>query len=124
MRVVQIGQHAHDLERASAFYAQLLGQPPAATFDPPGLVFFLLGETRLLLDRALPSSVVYFKVDDVRTRVEELRVLGVEIEGEPHLIFSHADDTLGPAGTDEWMAFIKDTEGNVVGLVSQLTTAP
>ncbi len=27
-------------------------------------------------------------------------------------------DALGPAGTDEWMAFIRDSEGNTVGLVS------
>ncbi|MDX6521337.1 MAG: hypothetical protein QOF08_1942, partial [Gaiellales bacterium] len=26
---------------------------------------------------------------------------------------------LGPAGHDEWQAFIKDSEGNLVGLVSQ-----
>jgi len=29
------------------------------------------------------------------------------------------DDTLGPAGTDEWMAFVVDSEGNLVGLVEQ-----
>ena len=38
---------------------------------------------------------------------------------EPHVIFQHADDTLGPSGTDEWMAFIADSEGNTVGLVSR-----
>ena len=25
----------------------------------------------------------------------------------------------GPAGTDEWQAFIRDSEGNLVGLVEQ-----
>jgi methylmalonyl-CoA/ethylmalonyl-CoA epimerase len=35
------------------------------------------------------------------------------------VIFGHEDDTLGPAGTDEWMAFVRDTEGNLVGLVEQ-----
>ena len=39
--------------------------------------------------------------------------------GEPHVIFGHEDDTLGPSGTDEWQAFVKDTEGNTVGLVEQ-----
>jgi methylmalonyl-CoA/ethylmalonyl-CoA epimerase len=33
------------------------------------------------------------------------------------VIFHHDDDTLGPAGSDEWHAFIRDTEGNLVGLV-------
>ena len=39
------------------------------------------------------------------------------VESEPHVIFGHDDDTLGPVGTDEWMAFVTDTEGNHVGLV-------
>ena len=42
------------------------------------------------------------------------------MESEPHMIFRHEDDTLGPAGTDEWHAFVRDSEGNLVGLVSQL----
>jgi methylmalonyl-CoA/ethylmalonyl-CoA epimerase len=62
--------------------------------------------------------LIYLKVDDVRATVEELRADGVEIVSEPHVIFSHTDDALGPAGTDEWMAFITDSEGNTVGLVS------
>ena len=33
------------------------------------------------------------------------------IEAEPHVIFRHEDDTLGPAGTAEWMAFVRDSEG-------------
>jgi methylmalonyl-CoA/ethylmalonyl-CoA epimerase len=43
----------------------------------------------------------------------------VSVEGEPHVIFTHEDDTLGPAGTDEWMAFVRDSEGNLVGLVER-----
>ena len=42
----------------------------------------------------------------------------VEVVSEPHAIFSHEDDTLGPAGTTEWHAFIRDSEGNTVGLIS------
>ncbi len=36
----------------------------------------------------------------------------------PHVIFHHDDDTLGPAGHDEWQAFVRDSEGNTVGLVA------
>lgn len=118
MEIIQVAQHADDLDRAAAFYEHLLGGPPAARFDPPGLLFFNVGIGRLLLEQGAPSALVYLQVDDVRARVEELRVDGVEIIGEPHVIFSHTDDTLGPAGTDEWMAFIRDSEGNTVGLVS------
>jgi methylmalonyl-CoA/ethylmalonyl-CoA epimerase len=118
MEILQVAQHADDLDRAAAFYEALLGGPPAARFDPPGLLFFNVGRSRLLLEEAAPSSLVYLQVDDVRATVEEQRARGVEIVGEPHVIFTHADDTLGPAGTDEWMAFIRDSEGNTVGLVS------
>ena len=119
MGLVQIAQHAEDLGRASAFYADLLGAEPLATYDPPGLVFFDLGGVRLLLDRGAPSALHYLRVDDIDTTIERLRASGVAVEAEPHVIFTHADDTLGPADTDEWMAFVKDTEGNLVGLVEQ-----
>ncbi|WP_203758015.1 VOC family protein [Cellulomonas chitinilytica] len=119
MGLVQVAQRATDLDRASAFYADLLGTPPTARFDPPGLLFFDLDGVRLLLDANAPSSLLYLRVDDVAATVERLRGQGVEIESEPHVIFSHEDDTLGPAGTDEWQAFVRDSEGNLVGLVAQ-----
>ena len=117
MTLVQIAQHADDLSRASAFYADLLGAAPVATFDPPGLVFFDLGGVRLLLDRGAPSALLYLGVDDIDATVERLRAAGVPVESEPHVIFRHDDDMLGPPGTDEWMAFVTDSEGNLVGLV-------
>lgn len=122
--LAQVAQHAEDLDRAAAFYERLLGTPPLARFDPPGLLFFGLGDgTRLLLESAASSAMLYLAVDDVATRVEELRADAVVIESEPHIIFSHTDDTLGPAGSDEWMAFIRDSEGNLVGLVSHAPRA-
>lgn len=122
MLPVQIAQHADDLGRASAFYAELLGAGPVATYDPPGLVFFDLGGVRLLLERGAPSALHYYRVADVHATVERLRAAGVEVESEPHVIFAHADDVLGPAGTDEWQAFVRDSEGNLVGLVEQRPT--
>jgi len=118
MNLVQVAQRAEDLDRAVAFYEHLLGQTVSARFDPPGLAFFDLDGTRLLLDRVAPTALIYLQVDDVRERTEQLRAAGVEIESEPHVIFQHENDTLGPAGTDEWMSFIRDSEGNTVGLVS------
>ena len=118
MEILQVAQHADDLDRAAVFYTDLLGGPPAARFDPPGLVFFNIGVSRLLLEQAAASALIYLQVDDVRETIGRLRLRGVAIVDEPHVIFSHTDDTLGPAGTDEWMAFITDSEGNTVGLVS------
>lgn len=120
MRLVQIAQHASDLQRAAGFYAALLGAEARAVFDPPGLLFFDLDGVRLLLESGAPSALIYLAVPDVRESVAGLRDRGVEILEEPAVIFSHEDNRLGPAGTDEWMAFIRDSEGNTVGLLSQL----
>ena len=119
MALLQIAQHVEDLGRATAFYRDLLGAEPLATYDPPGLVFFDVGGVRLLLDVGAPSALLYLGVDDIDATVERLRAAGVEVRSEPHVIFGHEDDTLGPAGTDEWMAFVVDSEGNLVGLVEQ-----
>ena len=118
MEILQVAQHADDLDRAAAFYENLLGETAAARFDPPGLLFFNIGIGRLLLDKAAPSALVYLQVDDVAETVERVRGDGVKVVTEPHVIFTHQDDTIGPAGNDEWMAFIEDSEGNTVGLVS------
>lgn len=118
MEILQVAQHADDLDRASAFYEALLGGPPAARFDESGLLFFNVGRARLLLEKPAASALVYLQVDDARGTIERMRTLGVEIIDEPHVIFTHTDDTLGPAGNDEWLAFIRDSEGNTVGLIS------
>jgi len=118
-RLVQVAQRATDFAATTAFYADLLGVEPVATFDPPGLAFFDLDGVRLLMDRGAPSALLYLPVDDIDAAVAGLREKGVEITSEPHVIFGHDDDTLGPAGTDEWMAFFTDPEGSVVGLVEQ-----
>jgi methylmalonyl-CoA/ethylmalonyl-CoA epimerase len=82
-------------------------------------VFFDLQGVRLLLDEGAPSALIYLGVPDLDAVLARCRRDGVEIVTEPHVIFSHTDDRLGPAGTDEWMAFLKDSEGNTIGLVSQ-----
>ena len=115
--LVQVAQHADDLDRASEFYEALLGAPPVARFDPPGLVFFVVGNVRLLLNQAAPPSTIYLRTSDLRARIEQLRAGGVTIVSEPHAIFTPETDALGPAGHTELQAFIRDSEGNTVGLV-------
>ena len=117
MKLVQVALRAEDLDRAAAFYEELLGTPPTARFDPPGLLFFDAGGVRLMFGRESVPSLVYLGVDDVETTLAALRDR-VEVISEPHVIFSHTDDSLGPAGNDEWQAFVRDSEGNSVGLVS------
>lgn len=115
VRIVQIAQRATDLDRSAAFYSALLGDEPIARFDGPGLLFFDVDGVRLLLDRGAPASLIYLEVDNVH---EALERLGMTAVTEPHVIFHHDDDTLGPAGHDEWQAFVRDPDGSLVGLVA------
>jgi methylmalonyl-CoA/ethylmalonyl-CoA epimerase len=84
----------------------------------------MLEGTRLLLDPTAPTGLLYLAVDDVEYSVDQLGKRGVVIDTDPHVIFQHKDDTLGPAGRDEWLAFITDSEGNTVGLVSYSDSDP
>src|SRR4051812_10572893 len=112
----QVAQHVEDLDRAVAFYRDVVGLPLIARFDPPGLAFFDLGGTRLLLEGGAQSAMLYLAVDDVASTVDRLRAAGVVIESEPHTIFVDDAGQFGPAGEAEVMAFFRDSEDNVVGL--------
>jgi methylmalonyl-CoA/ethylmalonyl-CoA epimerase len=115
----QVAQHVEDLERATAFYRDVLGLDHMASFDPPGLAFFDLGPTRLLLEAGAPPAILYLAVDDVAATTEELRARGVIIESEPHVLHVDTDGRFGPAGEAEEMAFFRDSEGNLVGLAGR-----
>lgn len=77
---------------------------------------------RLLLEKGAPVGAVYLRVEDAGAALERAREAGAEVVGEPHVIFRHADDSLGPAGHDELHAFVRDPSGNLVGLVALLPT--
>ena len=124
MDLLQVAQHADDLDRARRFYSRLLQSEPVGFFDPPGLLFFSVSGVRLLLDREAPTALIYLRVPDVAETVARCREDGIEVRAEPHVIFTHHDDALGPVGTQEWMAFIRDSEGNTLGLVSHAPTPP
>ena len=120
--VRQVALHADDLDRAEAFYRDTLGLRLIARFDPPGLVFFDLGNTRLLLEQGATPALLYLAVDDIDASAEVLVERGVELVDPPHLIHRDEDGTFGPAGREEWMAFFRDSEGNLLGLVERRPT--
>jgi methylmalonyl-CoA/ethylmalonyl-CoA epimerase len=115
----QVAQHADDLERARNFYVQHLGARIMAEFDPPGLCFVELGGQRILLEKQAPSALLYFRTEDLDGAVRKLRDAGVGIESEPHVIFEDTDGQFGLRGQSERMAFVRDSEGNLVGLVER-----
>ena len=69
--LTQVGQIAvtvQDIERATAFYRDVLGVP--FLFDAPGLAFFDLGGIRLMLSRpegvGPSSSLLHFRAADIQ----------------------------------------------------------
>jgi len=118
-RVGQLAVPINDLDRAVAFYRDVLG----LTFlfqAPPGLAFFDCGGVRLML--SLPESpeqvrqpgpALYYLVDDLPAAWATLAARGAAPVSEPHLIAKLPDHDL-------WMAFISDSEGNLLGLMSEV----
>jgi methylmalonyl-CoA/ethylmalonyl-CoA epimerase len=117
----QIGQifvNVKDLDRAIAFYRDILGM----TFlfqAPPNMAFFDCGGIRLMLgiaDRAdldHPASIIYYKVEDIERIYETFKARGVEFIVKPHLVAPMPD-------YDLWLADFKDSEGNFLALMSEV----
>src|SRR5688572_14984465 len=113
----QIAQRVEDHGRAVAFYRDVLGLPVLGSFDPPGLTFFDLGGgTRLLLEGEGTSALLYLGVDDIEVERTRMEHAGVTFEDDIHLIHTHDGGLDQPAGTEEWMCFFRDSEGNLVAL--------
>ena len=117
-RVGQIAINAHDVERAAAFYQDALGLKLLFKAGP-GLAFFDCGGVRLMLTRPEkpefdhPSSILYFAVADIHAAHEKMKGNGVRFEDEPHLLAKMPDHDL-------WMVFFRDSEGNLMGLMSEV----
>lgn len=115
----QVAQRAKDLDRAVEFYTTVLGGELIARSELPGLAFIGLGSVRLLLEQAAPSAMIYLRVPDVRGSISQLREAGVTVDTEPHRIHVDTDGAFGEKGWEEWMAFIRDSEDNLIGLASR-----
>ena len=116
-RVGQIAVVADDVARATRFYRDVLGM--RLLFEaPPGLAFFDCGGVRLMLGAAEgaaaagASSIIYYDVPDIHAAHDALAARGAVFEQAPHVVAPMA------AG-DLWMAFLRDSEGNLLGLMNE-----
>ena len=116
----QISIIVHDLPHATAFYRDVLGLP--LLFTAGNMAFFDCGGVRLMLGPASspeldhPSSILYFRVPDISVAHRRLVELGVKIEAPPRLI--------APMKTyDLWMVGFRDSEGNIMQLMSDVPRA-
>jgi DNA-binding CsgD family transcriptional regulator/predicted enzyme related to lactoylglutathione lyase len=111
----QVGHTVKDIDAATMFFRDTLGMKYLYTFGQ--LAFFDCDGTRLFVTASEESqghgnSVLYFSVADIHASTAALKEKGVAFTGEPHLIHRHGD------GTEEWMAFFSDPEGNTLALMS------
>ena len=120
-RLGQIAMTVEDLPRAIAFYRDVLGLK--FLFEaPPAMAFFDCGGVRLML--SLPEetgsragqrfgAILYYAVDDIQQAAAALTARGVVFEQPPHIVARLPQ-------ADLWMAFLRDVDGNPVGLMSEV----
>ena len=119
-RIGQIAINVHDLNRATAFYRDTLGL--RLLFTAGKLAFFDCGGVRLMLDTPEkpefdhPSSILYFAVTDIKATHQQMVAQGVRFEDEPHVIARMPDHDL-------WMTFFRDSEQNLLALMSEVARA-
>ncbi len=117
--VTSIGQIAvtvQDLARAIRFYRDTLGLK--YLFEASNMAFFDCDGTRLMLSTtekpdSTYGSIIYYKTDNIEAAAEAMRAQGVQFESPPHMIAKMPDHDL-------WMAFLRDTEGNLLALMSEV----
>ena len=61
-----------------------------------------------------PRSIRLLRVPDLQTAYADFKDRGVAFVDEPHLIAKMPDHEL-------WMAFFRDPDGNLMGLMSEVT---
>jgi len=119
VHLAEIGQVAitvDDLPRAKDFYRDVLGM--RFLFDAGTMVFFQCGSVRLMLglgekSAARGGTILYFRVEDLPVMQAALEGKGVTFDQPAHLVARMPDHNL-------WMAFLRDPDGNVLGLMSEV----
>jgi methylmalonyl-CoA/ethylmalonyl-CoA epimerase len=116
--ITQIAVNAHDIERATAFYRDILGMkflfqapPKLSFFDCNGIRLMLTAPEKQEFDH--PSSIIYFNVEDINEATNKLKERGVVFEEQPGFVAN--------MGTyDLWLAAFRDSENNLLALMSNV----
>jgi len=112
----QIAITVSDVERATAFYRDILGMKFLYAY--PGMAFFDCDGVRLYLvhpedDRFAGRAVLYFTVPSVPDAFEAMVARGAPAESAPRIV--HSADTY-----DLWMAFVRDPDANQIGMMAEV----
>jgi predicted enzyme related to lactoylglutathione lyase len=113
----QIAITVSDVGTALPFYRDVLGL--TFLFSPsPNLAFLAAGGVRLMLSTPQGAgavgcnSILYFKVSDIAATYAAILERGAKNERAPQIAARLPDHEL-------WLAFIRDPDGNLVGLLEE-----
>jgi predicted enzyme related to lactoylglutathione lyase len=113
----QVAITVSDISAALLFYRDVLGL--TFLFSPaPHLAFLAAGSVRLMLSTPQGAgtighnSILYFKVTDIAATHAAIVARGAENERAPQLTAKMPDHEL-------WSAFVRDPDGNLVGLMEE-----
>jgi catechol 2,3-dioxygenase-like lactoylglutathione lyase family enzyme len=116
-RIRQIAITVSDVPTALAFYRDVLGLE--FLFSPgEQLAFLAAGDTRIMLTTPQgagtigANSILYFAVDDIELSHAVFLERGAKDERGPALTAKMPDHEL-------WIAFVRDPDGNLVGLMEE-----
>ncbi|MCT6699785.1 VOC family protein [Rheinheimera sp. 4Y26] len=113
----QIAITVSDIDRALAFYREVLGLEFLFRAGP-GLAFLNADGVRLMLSTpqgegaVAANSVLYFKVSAIEAVHAAFVALGAHNERAPQLAAQMPDHQL-------WLSFLRDPDGNLVGLMEE-----
>ncbi len=114
----QVALTVADVARAKAFYRDVLGL--RFLFDAgPQLAFLQAGDVRLMLSTPQGhgepgrNSVLYFKVTAIAATHAAMVAKGATDERPPAFVAPLPDHDL-------WMGFVRDPEGNLIGLMEEV----
>src|SRR5579863_262396 len=115
-RIGQIAISVSDLALSKEFYQDKLGMK--FLFEAGKMAFFQCGEIRFMLgesDKEVTpgETILYFKIQDLRGVHSRLEDSGVYFFSEPHFVAKMPDHDL-------WMAFFRDPDGYMIGLMSEV----
>jgi len=117
----EIGQIAvvvSDVAKATTFYRDVLGLKFLFGAGP-NLAFLAAGSVRIMLTTPQghgevgKNSVLYFKTAEIAATHAAIVGRGAKNERDPQLTARMPDHEL-------WMAFVRDPDGNLIGLMSEV----
>lgn len=124
-KIVWFDLYADDVERAATFYNNVLGWTATPMFGDPSMQILATTDGTQIgmlmkrvspaaADGSSPNTTVYIEVESFKNSFQHTSALGGEVLVQPEFI--PGDDVSG-------FAFIKDSEGNIIGLVAPMSTA-